>query len=164
MATKRVPDIDLMIRENGKDVAVSTTDLFARKRVILFGVPGAFTPNCTSQLPAFEARYDEIVAQGVNDVYCLSMNDAFVMSAWGESLGITKVKLIPDGNGEFTNGIGMLTPKFIKGMAIRSWRYVALIDDGNIVWMHEEPGRGPNCEDDTYSETTPEKVLEYLRG
>lgn len=164
MAAKRVPDIDLMLRENGKDVPISTTDLFARKRVVIFGVPGAFTPNCTSQLPAFEAKCDEIKAQGIAEVYCISMNDAFVMNAWGESLNITKVKLLPDGNGEFTNGMGMIAPKFNRGFAIRSWRYVAVIDDGNVVWMTEEPGRGPNCEDDTYSETTPEKVLEYLRS
>ena len=164
MANK-IPDVDLMFREDGKFVPYSTTDLFAGKKVILFGLPGAFTPTCSEQqLPGFEAKYDEFKDLGIDEIYCVSVNDAFVMNAWAKDLGITKVKLIPDGNGEFTHGVDMLVPKFNLGFAIRSWRYVAVVNNTEIEWMSVEEGKGENVEIDPYEASTPEKVLEYLNS
>jgi peroxiredoxin len=144
----------------------TTADYFAGKRVILFSLPGAFTPTCsTYQLPGFENLYDEFVQEhGIDDIYCLSVNDAFVMNAWAKSQGITKVKVLPDGNAEFTQGLNMLVWKQNLGFGSRSWRYAAIIDDGVIVKWFEEPGFEDNCETDPYGESSPEKVINYLRA
>jgi peroxiredoxin len=162
--TKTIPSVDFMFREDGQFVAKSTEDLFSAKRVVVFSLPGAFTPTCSAyQLPGFEEKFDEFVSLGVDAVYCISVNDAFVMNAWGKDQGIKNVQLIPDGNGEFTNGMGMLVKKFNLGFAMRSWRYAALVNNGEIIKLFEEPGKCNNAEEDPYGETTPEKVLEYLK-
>jgi|SaaInlV_120m_DNA_3_1039746.scaffolds.fasta_scaffold33884_1 thioredoxin-dependent peroxiredoxin len=159
----RVPECELKFYEDSAPLAKSTADLFANKKVILFGVPGAFTPVCSNQLPAFEAKADEIKGLGVDEIYCIGMNDCHVMNAWAASLGVTKVTMLPDGNGEFTNGIGMIIPKFEQGQAIRTWRYVAFVDNQQIKWMYEEAGRDPQgCSGDPYLDTTPEAVIGYL--
>lgn len=159
----RVPECDLNFYEDSSVVTYSTSDLFSNKKVLLFSVPGAFTPVCSNQLPQFEARADEIKALGVDEIYCVGMNDAHVMNAWAASLGVTKVKMVPDGNGEFTNGMGMIIPKFAIGQAIRAWRYVALVENMQIKWMYEEAGRDPHgCSDDLYVDTTPDAVIGYL--
>ncbi len=120
----KVPSVDFMFREDGEFVARSTEELFGGKRVVLFALPGAFTPTCSAyQLPGYEAFYDMFREQGIDEVFCLSVNDAFVMNAWGKDQGIEKVKLIPDGNGEFTSYMGLLVKKFNLGFASRSWRY-----------------------------------------
>lgn len=160
---ERTPESDLIFYEDSKEVKRNTRDLFSGKKVLLFSVPGAFTPVCSNQLPAFEEKYDEIRALGIDEIYCVGMNDAHVMNAWAASLGVTKVKVIPDGNGEFTNGMQMIIPRFDIGQAIRSWRYVAFIDNTRIQWMYEEEGRNPNaCTGDPYVDTTPEAVIGYL--
>ena len=93
----KVPSVDFMFREDGEFVARSTEELFGGKRVVLFALPGAFTPTCSAyQLPGYEAFYDMFREQGIDEVFCLSVNDAFVMNAWGKDQGIEKVKLIPD--------------------------------------------------------------------
>jgi peroxiredoxin len=160
-----IPSVDIIFRENGEFVIRSTEDLFNGKRVVIFSLPGAFTPTCSAyQLPGFEEAYDEFVRLGIDAIYCISVNDAFVMNAWEKDQNIKNVKLIPDGNAEFTQGMNMLVKKFNLGFAYRSWRYAAVIGDGNIEWMVEELGRGDNVIDDPYQETTPEKVLEYLKS
>ena len=122
-----------MFRENGEFVVRSTEDLFNNMKVVLFALPGAFTPTCsTYQLPGFEEKYDEFKELGIDQIYCLSINDAFVMNAWAKDQGITKVKMIPDGNGEFTGKFGMLVRKFNLGFAMRSWRYAAVINNGVV--------------------------------
>jgi peroxiredoxin len=159
----RVPDCTFIFRREGEFVEVSSEDLFAGKRVVLFSLPGAFTPTCsTFQLPGFELDYQKFKDAGIDEIYCVSVNDAFTMNAWAKDQNIQNVKLIPDGNGNFTDGMGMLVEKYNLGFAMRSWRYAAVIDDGFIEWMVEEPGRSDNCEEDPYQETTPEKVLEYV--
>jgi peroxiredoxin len=111
----------------------TTADYFAGKRVILFSLPGAFTPTCsTYQLPDFEKLHDEFKAQGIDGIYCISVNDAFVMNAWGKQQGLENVKLIPDGSGEFTRKMGMLVCKDNLGFGMRSWRYAAIVDDGVV--------------------------------
>ena len=158
-----VPPVTFKFRKDGQFVDVTTDELFNGKRVVVFSLPGAFTPTCsTFQLPGFELDYDKFKAQGIDEIYCVSINDAFVMNAWAKDQNINNVKMIPDGNGEFTEGMGMLVEKFNLGFAYRSWRYAAVVDNGNIEWMVEEPGRCDNAEEDPYVETTPEKVLEYV--
>lgn len=158
-----VPEVTFKFRVNGEFVDVTSENLFDGKRVVLFSLPGAWTPTCsTFQLPGFELDYHKFIEAGIDEVYCISVNDSFTMNAWGKDQNIQNVKLIPDGNGEFTDGMGMLVEKFNLGFAMRSWRYAAVIDDGVIEWMVEEPGREDNCPDDPYIETTPGKVLEYV--
>jgi peroxiredoxin len=119
----------------------TTADYFEGKRVILFSLPGAFTPTCsTYQLPDFEKLFDSFRAQGIDAIYCVAVNDAFVMNAWGRQQGVDKVTLIPDGSGEFTRKMGMLVAKDNLGFGLRSWRYAAIVDDGLVETWFEEPG------------------------
>jgi peroxiredoxin len=145
---------------------VPAPELFAGKRVVVFSLPGAFTPTCTTeQCPAFERLYDELRAAGVDEVYCFSVNDAFVMYQWGQKLGIRKVRLIPDGSGRFTRRMGMLVNKDHLGFGDRSWRYAMVVDDGVVEAWFEEPGiNDEGADDDPYGASSPESVLEYLRG
>jgi peroxiredoxin len=160
-----VPSVDFMFRENSEFVVRSTEELFNGKKVVLFALPGAFTPTCSAyQLPGFEEKYDQFRESGIDEVYCLSVNDAFVMNAWAKDQMITNVKMIPDGNGEFTQAMGMLVQKRNLGFAQRSWRYAAVIDDGVIEQIFMEDGAGDNVSEDPYEWSTPEKVLKYVRS
>jgi thioredoxin-dependent peroxiredoxin len=143
---------------------VTSDDVFAGKRIVVFALPGAFTPTCTSeQCPAYESSYDAIRATGVDEVYCLSVNDAFVMFQWGKMLGLEKVKLLPDGAGHFTRRMGMLINKDHLGFGDRSWRYAMVVEDGRVVAWFEEPGINDDGSDaDPYSESAPDKVLGWL--
>jgi thioredoxin-dependent peroxiredoxin len=143
---------------------VTSDDVFAGKRIVVFALPGAFTPTCTSeQCPAYEASYDDIRAHDVDEVYCLSVNDAFVMFQWGKMLGLEKVKLLPDGAGHFTRRMGMLINKDHLGFGNRSWRYAMIVENGEIVAMFEEPGINDDGSDlDPYGESGPDKVLAWL--
>jgi peroxiredoxin len=143
----------------------SSSDIFSGKRVVVFSLPGAFTPTCTTeQCPAYERSYEDICALGVDDVYCISVNDAFVMFQWARHLGINKLKLIPDGSGSFTRRMGMLINKEHLGFGYRSWRYSMLVTDGVIEAFFEEPGiNDSGADDDPYGVSTPEAMIEYLR-
>ena len=141
----------------------TTDDYFKGKRVILFSLPGAFTPTCsTYQLPDFERLHDDFKAKGIDEIYCLSVNDAFVMNAWGRQQGLKNVKLIPDGSAEFTRRMGMLVCKDNLGFGMRSWRYAAIVNDGVVEAWYEEPGISDNCETDPYGESSPQNVLDRL--
>ena len=142
----------------------STKDYFADKRVVLFSLPGAFTPTCsTYQLPGFEESYDRIRNQDIDEVYCVSVNDAFVMNAWSKQQNIQHVKVIPDGSGNFTRFMGMLIGKNHLGFGLRSWRYMAIINNGIVEKWWQEPGINNNGEDDDpYIKTTPENCCGYL--
>ncbi|WP_027144879.1 peroxiredoxin [Mesorhizobium sp. WSM3626] len=143
----------------------TSDDYFKGKRVILFSLPGAFTPTCsTYQVPDFEELYDEFEKEGIEAIYCVSVNDAYVMNAWGKALGLRKVQLIPDGSGEFTRKMGMLVAKDNVGFGMRSWRYAALINDGVVEQWFVEEGFCDNCETDPYGVSSPQKILETLRG
>ncbi|RVD69010.1 peroxiredoxin [Mesorhizobium sp. M4A.F.Ca.ET.029.04.2.1] len=138
----------------------TSDDYFSGKRVILFSLPGAFTPTCsTYQLPDFEKLHDEFEEEGIDAIYCMSVNDAFVMNEWGKALHLQKVKLIPDGSGEFTRKMGMLVAKNNLGFGMRSWRYAALINDGVVEQWFEEEGLSDNCETDPYGVSSPLNVL-----
>ncbi len=159
-----VPSVDFMFRENGEFVTRSSEELFNGKKVVLFALPGAFTPTCSAyQLPGYEEKYYEFKESGIDEIYCLSVNDAFVMNAWAKDQMISNVKLIPDGNGEFTDAMGMLVKKFNLGFAMRSWRYAAVINDGVIEQIFMEDGKEDNASEDPYVWSTPEKLLEYVK-
>ena len=141
----------------------TTNDYFKGKRVVLFSLPGAFTPTCsTYQLPDFEKLAPEFEAQGIDAIYCLSVNDAFVMNAWAKGQNLQNVQVIADGSGEFTRKMGMLVAKDNLGFGMRSWRYAAIVNDGVIEAWFEEPGFSDNCETDPYGESAPQNVLEKL--
>ncbi len=160
-----IPSVDFMFRENGEFVVRSAEELFNNKKVVIFSLPGAFTPTCSAyQLPGFEENYFAFKDAGIDEVYCISVNDAFVMNAWAKDQMISNVKLIPDGNGEFTDGMGMLVKKFNLGFAMRSWRYAAVVDDGVVEQLFMEEGMCDNAKDDPYVDSTPERVLEYIKS
>ena len=141
-----------------------TTNIFKDKKIILFSLPGAYTPTCsTYQLPNFEKLYDDFQAEGVDEIYCMSVNDAFVMNAWAKSQGIEKVKVLPDGNAQFTRLMGMLVDKHNLGFGMRSWRYACLINNNVIEMWFQEPGLKDIADDDPYGETNPEYVLSKLK-
>jgi peroxiredoxin len=143
---------------------VTTWDLFAGKRVVLFSLPGAFTPTCsTYQLPGFEEKFAEFKALGLKDIYCVSVNDAFVMNAWAKAQKIKKVKVIPDGSGIFTRKMNMLVHKDNLGFGERSWRYACVVNNGKIEKWFIEPGAEDNCPVDPYGETAPENILNWLK-
>lgn len=143
---------------------MTTADYFAGKRVVLFSLPGAFTPTCsTYQLPGYEKAADEMAALGIDAIYCMSVNDSFVMNQWAKAQNLNHVKVIPDGSGEFTEKLGMLVRKDNLGFGARSWRYAAIVDDGVIEAWFEEPGRMDDCPEDPYGASAPEAVLEWLR-
>jgi len=172
MIGRKLPDVTFKTRVRDESVGGpnpyrwadrTTADYFKGKRVVLFSLPGAFTPTCsTYQLPDFEKLFPEFRARGIDAIYCISVNDAFVMNAWGRQQGLENVQLIPDGSGAFTRGMGMLVCKDNLGFGMRSWRYAAVVDDGVVDAWFEEPGYADNCETDPYGESSPQNVLEKL--
>jgi len=148
----------------GSWVDKSTDELFKGKKIVMFGLPGAFTPTCSGeQLPSYDEHYEKFKALGVDDVYCVSVNDAFVMNAWARDLNIKNVKMIPDGDGRFTRSLGMLVNKPVQGFGLRSWRYSTLIDNREIIQWFEEPGlNNLGLDDDPYEVSDPLTMLEYL--
>ena len=144
---------------------VTTWDLFADKRVIIFSLPGAFTPTCSNkQLPDFDKLYHEFKDLGIDEIYCISVNDAFVMNAWAKQLDIKNVKIIPDGSGQFTERMGMSIMKDNLGFGIRSWRYAVIADNGRIVEWFIEPGMKDNADLDPYGQTSPQNILDRLKN
>lgn len=144
---------------------VNTFDLFANKRVVLFSLPGAFTPTCsTYQLPGFEEKFAEFKALGIKDIYCVSVNDAFVMNCWAKQQKVKKVKMIPDGSCQFTGQMRMAVQKDNLGFGERSWRYACVINNGKIEKWFVEPGFEDNTAEDPYGETSPENVLAWLQA
>jgi len=175
MLDREIPEVTLKTRVRdeaiGGDNPFRWQDLdvrteFAGKKVVVFALPGAFTPTCTTeQCPAFERFYDDLRAAGADEVYCLSVNDAFVMYQWGRHLGLSRVRLLPDGSGHFTRRMGMLIDKEHLGFGMRSWRYAMIVDDNRVTGWFEEPGINDiGSDEDPYGESTPDKVLEALRA
>ena len=150
----------------GKWISKSSDDYFKGKRVILFSLPGAFTPTCSSQqLPGFEKNASKFKDLGIDDIYCCSVNDSYVMNAWAKKMNISNVKVLPDGSGLFTKFMGMLISKDHDGFGQRSWRYMAIINDGVVEKWWQEPGiNNIGSDDDPYIETTPENTISYLSG
>lgn len=141
----------------------TTKDLFSRKTVVIFGLPGAFTPTCSnSQLPGYEKLYEEFMKLGVDEIWCTSVNDAFVMYQWGQIQGVENVRLLPDGNGDFAASLGMLVDKSNLGFGKRSWRYALLAQDLVIKDIWVEEGMSDNYPADPYALSAPEYVLDMV--
>lgn len=152
-------NVEFKIRKDGKLVGVKDTELFKGKKVIVFGLPGAFTPTCSSShLPRYEELYNTFKENGVDEVYCLSVNDGFVMEAWAENQGLKNVKVLADGNAEFTKLVGMDVLKEDLGFGIRSWRYSMLIEDGVITKHFIEPDK----EGDPFEVSDADTMIKFL--
>jgi glutaredoxin-like protein len=156
---QRVPNVTFHTRQNDKWVDITTDELFAGKTVIVFSLPGAFTPTCSStHLPGYNELAKVFKENGVDDIICISVNDAFVMNEWAKNQNAENVRLIPDGNGEFTEGMGMLVDKADLGFGKRSWRYSMLVKDGVVEKMliePEEPG-------DPFKVSDADTMLQYI--
>ena len=156
---QRVPEVTFRTRTNGQWKDVKTSDVFAGKKVVVFALPGAFTPTCSS---AHVPRYNELLpafkARGVDSVVCLSVNDAFVMTEWAKHQHAENIVFLPDGNGEFSEKMGLLVDKSGIGFGKRSWRYSMLVEDGVIKKMFLEPDK----EGDPFEVSDADTMLKYL--
>ena len=138
----RIPDSSLMIMTDGKPTPVTTADLFGGKKVVLFSVPGAFTPTCSvKHLPSFVDNVEEFLGKGVDTIACMAVNDIFVMNAWGKSANVGKIVMLADGNGDFTESLGLELDASGFGMGGRSQRFALIADDGVVSHLFiEAPG------------------------
>ncbi|WP_038369142.1 glutathione peroxidase [Brackiella oedipodis] len=137
---QKVPNVTFHTRKNDEWVDVTTDDLFKGKKVVVFSLPGAFTPTCSAtHLPRYNELAHAFRDSGIDDIICISVNDTFVMNAWLANQQASNITVVPDGNGEFTEGMGMLVDKDDLGFGKRSWRYSMLVDDGVIKKMFIEP-------------------------
>ena len=144
---------------------LSSDEIFKGKNVVVFSLPGAFTPTCsTSHLPRYEELYEEFKKQGVDAVVCVSVNDAFVMYQWGKSQDAKNVFLLPDGNGEFTRKMGMLVDKTNLGFGQRSWRYAMYVEDGEIKKLFSEADFQDNCPTDPFEVSDADTMMKYLQS
>ena len=170
----RVPNVVFKTRVRDESVEGSnpfrwedktTQDLFAGKKVVVFSLPGAFTPTCSSNhLPRYDELYEEFKAQGVDAIICVSVNDAFVMFQWGKSVDNQNIYLLPDGSGEFTRKMGMLVDKSNVGFGMRSWRYSMLVDDCKIEKAFVEADFDDNCPTDPFEVSDADTMMAYLKG
>ncbi len=171
---KQVPQVVFKTRVRDESIGgenpfrwqdVTTDEIFKGKKIVLFSLPGAFTPTCSStHLPGYEAQYEAFKALGVDEIICLSVNDAFVMYQWGKAQGVKNVRLLPDGSGEFTRGVGMLVKKDNLGFGERSWRYSMFVDNGEVKKVFIEPGFSNDCPTDPFEVSDAGTMLEYLKG
>ncbi len=156
---QRIPDVTFKTREGGKWVDVTTDELFTGKNVIVFSLPGAFTPTCSSShVPGFNDLAGVFKKNGIDDIICISVNDAFVMNEWKKEQHADNIRFIPDGNAEFTEKMGMLVDKNNLGFGKRSWRYSMLVRDGQIVKMFIEP----EVEGDPFEVSDADTMLNYI--
>ncbi len=152
----QLPEATLHMMQDGKPTAVTTADLFGGKKVVLFAVPGAFTPTCSqAHLPSFVVNADAIKGKGVDSVVCLSVNDAFVMDAWGKGANAEELLMVGDGNGDFTKALGLEMDGTGFGLGTRSQRFAMIVDDGTVTKLAvEAPGQ--------YEVSSAEAILEAL--
>jgi peroxiredoxin len=143
--------------------AKRASELFAGKKVIIFGLPGAFTPTCSnSQLPGFEELFQDFEAKGVDEIWCTSVNDAFVMDAWATLSGAKNVKMLPDGNADFARALGTSVYKSNLGFGERSWRYTMLVEDMMIKRVWSEDNQMSYDPKDPYEKSDPYEVIKAL--
>lgn len=159
MVGKSVPSVTFRVRENDEWKDVTTEDLFRNKTVVLFSLPGAFTPTCSStHLPRYNELAKTFGANGVDEIVCMSVNDTFVMNAWKQDQEASNITVIPDGNGEFTEGMGMLVGKEDLGFGKRSWRYSMLVKNGVVEKMFVEP----NKPEDPFEVSDADTMLDFI--
>lgn len=158
---QKVPSVTVQVLTDEGLKPLATDDIFRGKRVVVFSLPGAFTPTCSSaHVPRYQELADDFAKAGVDDIVCVSVNDAFVMQAWQEDQGASRVRFLPDGNGDFTRGMGMLVDKGGLGFGDRSWRYAMVVKDGVIEKMFIEP----QVDGDPYEVSDADTVLGYVAG
>ena len=154
-----VPQVTFRVRENNEWKSVTTDDIFKGKTVVVFSLPGAFTPTCSStHLPRYNELAPAFRANGVDTIACVSVNDTFVMNEWGQNQEAENVYLLPDGNGEFTAGMGQLVDKSDLGFGKRSWRYSMLVKNGIVEKMFVEP----NKPGDPFEVSDADTMLAYI--
>ena len=138
----RIPEVTLTTMSESGPSPISTTELFGGKKVVLFSVPGAFTPTCSAKhLPGFVDHAEDILAKGVDTIACMAVNDVFVMNAWGKSANAERLLMVADGNGEFTQALGLELDATAFGMGQRSQRFALVADDGVVTGLFvEAPG------------------------
>jgi peroxiredoxin len=147
----KLPNVDLYrMGEKGPE-KVSSGELCAGKKTVLFAVPGAFTPTCSqAHLPGYVVKADELLAKGVDQIVCLSVNDAFVMNAWGQQQNADRILMLADGSGDFTRAVGLELDLGARGLGQRSQRYAMVVDDGVVTHLNvEEPGKFEVSDADT---------------
>ncbi len=163
MVGRIIPNVNFPVRVDGEWSSINTHEISKGKRIIIFALPGAYTPTCsTFQLPGFEESYSKFKEKGIDEIYCLSVNDTFVMNSWFQAQGIEKVKALPDGNALFTAGVGANVLKENLGFGTRSWRYAMVVNDTVLEKVFFEEGFGDNVESDPYEVSSPENVLENI--
>lgn len=170
----RVPEVSFMTRVRDESIEgdnpfrwqpLSSNDIFSGKKIVLFALPGAFTPTCsTSHLPGYEANFQALKDQGVDEVWCLSVNDAFVMYQWGLKQNTENVRLLPDGSGDFSRLMGMLVKKDNVGFGLRSWRYSMFVEDSEITKVFSEAGKMDNAPSDPFEVSDAETMLNWLKS
>ncbi len=139
----RIPQCTLKVMGADLPKDITTEEIFANKKVVLFAVPGAFTPGCSqTHLPGYVVNADKIKAKGVDTIVCLAVNDAFVMGAWGEAQNAEEIMMLADGNGELTEAMGLSFDGSGFGMGMRSRRYAMIVDNGKITKLALEEGSG----------------------
>jgi peroxiredoxin len=158
-AGDRVPEVEFRLRKGPEWLDTSTSDIFGGRNVVVFSLPGAFTPTCSSMhLPRYEELAPQFAKLGVDEIVCVSVNDPFVMEEWGRNESVDKVRLLPDGNAAFTRGMGMLVDKSDLNFGARSWRYSMLVRDGVIDKLFVEPDK-PG---DPFEVSDADTMLRYL--
>lgn len=154
-----IPAVTFKSRQHNEWLDISSDELFSNKRVVLFALPGAFTPTCSSShLPRYNELYPVFRDNGIDAIYCLSVNDTFVMNTWQEDQRAENITMLPDGNGEFSKGMGMLVDKSDLGFGERSWRYAMVVDNGVIEKMFIEP----EVEGDPFGVSDADTLLKYI--
>jgi len=135
----QVPNVNFIYRIDGENIKKNTDDIFLNKKIVIFALPGAFTPTCSDyHLPSYEDNYDKIQKHGVDDIFCLSVNDSFVQNVWKKNSNVKKVNFIPDGNADFTKKMNMLTDRSETGMGMRSFRYSMYVDNKKIIKIFKD--------------------------
>ena len=170
--SRTVPDVTFKTRVRDESLNTenpfrwedkTSADIFGGKNIIIVSLPGAFTPKCSStHLPGYEANYEAFKAKGIDEIYCVSVNDAFSMFQWAKQLGIEKVKMLPDGNGDFSRMMGMLVKKNNLGFGDRSWRYSMHVVDGEIKAQFVEAGMMDDCPEDPFLVSDADTMLQHL--
>ena len=153
----KIPASKIIIREENKFIKKNIQEYFNNKKVVAFALPGAFTPTCSNyHVPAYEQEYNNLKELGVEEIYCISMNDPFVVEKWKEISGVKNIKFIPDGNGVFTKDMNMISDRSASGMGPRSFRYSMYVEDGKIIKLFKD-------EDGKFDVSDPKTMINFLK-
>tara|TARA_B100001113_G_C20993326_1_gene571558 strand:- start:55 stop:573 length:519 start_codon:yes stop_codon:yes gene_type:complete len=162
----KFPLFNYLDRKAGEFVKLDLNSEMKGKTTLIFGLPGAFTPTCSSkQLPGYESLFNKFNELGVSEIYCTSVNDPFTMNAWFDNQNIQNVRSLPDGNGDLAQSLGMFVSKKNLNFGMRSWRYALLVGaDNKVIEVFAEPDIRDVADDDSYTVSTPEAVLKWLQA